>query len=106
MTTATILNTSILTQFGTFTYSQLTLEEARARVAAGFQSAIGHQSTADVISTLLNVEMKMNRQQYSQGVGDVALVFKLKGRPPEGVILSASEIADIGYEWGLLTRTA
>lgn len=102
----TILNTSILTTFGSFSYQPLSLDEAKACVADGFESAIGHQSTADVVSTLLGVAVPMNRQQYSQCVGDNALVFKLKGRPPEGVILSTAEIEAIGYEWGLLTRTA
>lgn len=102
----TILNTSIITSFGNFSYAPLTLEEAIEKVEDGFVSAIGHESTAVIISTLLNIECKMNRIQYSQEAGDEALVFKLKGRPPEGTILSLQEIEEIGYEWGLLTRTA
>jgi len=34
------------------------------------------------------------------------LVFKLKGRVPEGKVLSREELEAIGYEFGLLTRTA
>ena len=93
----TILNTSILTA---------TLDEAKALVANGFESAIGHQSTADVISTLLGVACPMNRIMYQQGQGDVALVFKLNGRPEEGKILSVEDIEEIGYSWGVLERTA
>lgn len=102
----TILNTSILTNYGSYNYEPLTLEQARELVQEGFDSAVGHQSTCDVLSTLLGVKVPMNRVQYAQNVVDVALVFKLNGRPEEGKILSAQEIEQIGYAFGKLTRTA
>ena len=100
----TILNTSILTNFGSFNYESLTLEESKALVSEGFESAVGHQSACDILSSLLGKEVKMNRVQYSQNVGDVALVFKLKGKAEEGKILTVAEIEAIGYEFGKLTR--
>lgn len=100
----TILNTSILTNFGSFNYESLTLEESKTLVSEGFESAVGHQSACDILSSLLGKEVKMNRVQYSQKVGDVALVFKLKGRAEEGKILTVAEIEAIGYEFGKLTR--
>ena len=100
----TILNTSILTNFGSYNYEPLTVEESKKLIKNGFESAVGHQSTCDVINTLLDSDVKMNRVQYSQNVGDVALVFKLKGRPEEGKILTVAEIETIGYEFGKLTR--
>lgn len=100
----TILNTSILTNFGVFNYESLTLEESKALVSEGFESAVGHQSACDILSSLLGKEVKMNRVQYSQKVGDIALVFKLKGRAEEGKILTVAEIEAIGYEFGKLTR--
>jgi len=102
----TLLNTSILTEFGSYNYEPLTLKQARELVQGGYNSAVGHQSTCDVLSTLLGVKVPMNRVQYAQNVGDVALVFKLNGRPEEGKILSAQEIEQIGYLFGKLTRTA
>ena len=100
----TILNTSILTNYGSFSYEKITLDQAKELVKDGFISAIGHQSTAEIISTLLNIECSMNRIQYAQDISDVALVFKLKGRSEEGKILTLEDIEEIGYEWGLLTR--
>ena len=100
----TILNTSILTNFGVFNYESLTLEESKALVSEGFESAVGHQSACDILSSLLGKEVNMNRVQYSQKVGDIALVFKLKGRAEEGKILTVAEIEAIGYEFGKLTR--
>jgi hypothetical protein len=103
----TILNTSILTAYGQFEYIPLTLEKAKELVQSlSFQSAIGHESTAQIISTLLNVSCPVNRINYMQQIGDLALVFKLNGRPAEGKILTQEEIEKMGYSWGLIVRQA
>lgn len=102
-----ILNTSILTAFGAYTYEKSDLEEARSLVRADrYFSVIGHQATAEILTDLLGVEVPMNRIAYEQPVGEVALVFKLKGRPPEGVILDRAGVEAVGYGFGLLTRTS
>lgn len=98
----TILNTSILTAFGSYSYESLTLERAQYFTADGFQSAVGHQSTCDVLTSLLGVQVPLNRIEYTQQKGDIAIVFKLKGRPEEGKILTVEEINAIGYEFGKL----
>ena len=105
MKKVTILNTSILTNFGQFNYSEITVDEAKELIKDGFESAVGHQSTCDVINTLLKSDVKMNRIQYSQEVSDIALVFKLNGRPEEGKILTSEEIQEMGYSFGKLIRT-
>jgi hypothetical protein len=108
----TLLNTSIVTAFGDYRYEPLTLEEARAlvhvfqRAGKTIQSAIGHQSTADLLSALLEFPVVANRIEFKQTLSDAALVFKLKGRPPEGKVLTRAELEEIGYEFGLLTRAA
>ena|SRR5947209_7131709 len=109
-TKLTLLNTSILTSFGTFIYQPLTLEEARTLVrrfrgeGKPIQSAIGHHTTAELLSRLLDHPVAANRVEFEQTVETVALVFKVKGRPPEGKVLSREELEDIGYEFGLLRR--
>lgn len=100
----TILNTSILTNYGEYKYSPITLEEARDMVYDGFISAIGHQSTANIISQLLGIDCAVNRIAYAQEPGETALIFKLNSRAPEGKILTISEIEKIGYSWGKLER--
>lgn len=104
----TILNTSILTDFGSYNYDPLSLEGAKEMIANfySWQSAIGHESTAKIISTLLDIDCPVNRMNYKQKVGDGALIFKLKSRAPEGTILSVEEIENIGYEWGYLVRVS
>lgn len=100
-----ILNTSILTVTGTFELQDITLEQAQALVQYNeILSAVGHQSTADILTTLLGTTIPMNRILFEQQEGQKALVFKLLGRPEEGKILTAKEIEQIGYKFQLLTR--
>ena len=100
-----ILNTSILTVTGTFELKDITLQEAQQLVKDNeILSAVGHQSTADILTTLLDTEIPMNRIQFAQETGQKALVFKLNGRPEEGKILTAEEIHQIGFKFQLLIR--
>ncbi len=102
----TILNTSILTAYGSYWYEPISVADAKRLLLDGFESAVGHQSTCDIISKLLGISVPMNRVNYTQKIGDMALIFKLKSRPEEGKILTAEEIEAIGYELGVIERTA
>ncbi len=62
----TILNTSILTTYGEYSYQKISVKKAQALVAQGFESAVGHQSTCDVLQSLLGIEVPMNRIVYKQ----------------------------------------
>ena len=110
-TTLTLLNTSILTSYGKYSYEPLSLEQARQLLreyrANGrlVQSAIGHQSTADLLAMLLETPVAVNRMDFRQTVEDVALVFKPKQRIGEGRVLTREELETMGYEFGLLCRT-
>lgn len=106
----TLLNTSVLTSYGTFVYQSLTLQDAQELIRKfqaedkPIESAIGHQSTADLLSMLLAFPVEVNRVEFKQTTDDVVLVFKLKGRAIEGKILNQEELENIGYEFGVLTR--
>ncbi|MCX8098627.1 MAG: DUF1874 domain-containing protein, partial [Casimicrobiaceae bacterium] len=84
----------------------ITLEQARALVASEpFESAIGHEATAQILTQLLRIEVPFRRVTYTQAPGQRALVFRLKQRLPEGeVIRSLEQLEAIGFEFGLLTR--
>lgn len=51
-------------------------------------SYVGHETTAQIITNLLETEVIMDRTPYEQKTGEQALVFKLNGRAPEGRILN------------------
>jgi len=100
-----LLNSPILTAPGEYEY-KLISEEAAANLikSFGFESAVGHASTAEIMSTLFGTEIPMNRIQALQKPSQLAIIFRLKTRPAEGKVYSADEIKKLGYEIGLLTR--
>ncbi len=105
MKNITLLNTSILTNYGTFDFKPISLAEAKELLKNHeVVSAIGHSATADILSDLLEIEVKPNRIDYLQEIEEVAIVFKLKSRITEGKILDRAEIEEIGYEFGILRR--
>lgn len=100
-----ILNTSIITTEGIYKLESITLKEAKDLVLVNeIDSAVGHESTAQIITSLLGRYIPMNRQNFQQQAGQSALVFKLDGRPEEGKILTVEEIESIGYKFQLLTK--
>lgn len=100
----TILNTPILPTFGTYKFSPLTIKETKDYLSNGFTSAVGHQSTADVMKEVLGIDIPKNRISWMPKIGDEALVFKLNSRPPEGKILTFAEIESIGFYFGRIVR--
>jgi len=102
-----VLNTSIVTTDGTYSLESITAEEAVTLAAdADLDSAVGHDSTAAILSTILGREVPVCRQLFVQEVGQQALVFKLNGRPEPGRELSRQELEEIGFSFKLLVRTA
>jgi len=64
-----------------------------------FTSAIGHESTAKLLTLLLGIEIPMNRIQVQMGPGDIALHFVLRKRLQEGqVIKDIQELEEIGFD--------
>jgi hypothetical protein len=98
-----LLNAPVLTSFGKFEFEQVDIDTARKLVVEGFQSYIGHQSTCDVLSSLLQLSIPLNREQYYQNPGEQALVFRLKSRLPAGFTIDTVEaIIAQGYDLGIL----
>ena len=93
---------------GLWRVKSCTLERARIIYESGawhgdVTSAIGHASTAQVMSELLGHRVEANRLNVRPSVGDKFLCFKLKQRPPEGVILDRAQLEELGYEWVVMS---
>jgi hypothetical protein len=58
-------------------------------------SAIGHESTARLLSRMLGFEVKPQRVSVTAGEGDVIVAFTLNFRLPEGKVLSDAELENI-----------
>lgn len=101
-----ILNTSILTSPGNYSCFPVPVESARILInSAELESHVGHESTAKLISEILEVDIPCSREELKQKVGQMALVFKLKKRAPEGTVLDEKQLKEIGYEFWILFRS-
>lgn len=77
----------------------VTPAEATEILSAGFTSAVGHQSTAEVLRELLP-EVKgivANRVTVKVEAGVVFVCFQLLSRPPEGALLNREALEEIGF---------
>jgi hypothetical protein len=101
-----ILNSPILPNYGEYRFEKISVEEAKALLSGGFTSAVGHKGTAEVLSSILGVNIPENRVAISLEKGDIALVFRLLVRLPEGKVLSAEELKGLKFELGKLERIA
>lgn len=66
-------------------------------------SAVGHESTAALMSRMLNRTVEVNRISVKPEPGDILVCFKLKNRAPEGVILTEEQLEELGHEWTIMT---
>lgn len=105
-----LLNAPVITAYGEFRFEPISLNAAREMVkhfidsGKRIESAIGHSATAEILSELLEIEVKPSRIEICQQPGESAIVFRLRSRIGEGRILNRSEIEALGFEFGLLTR--
>jgi hypothetical protein len=98
-------NTTIITNDGTYQCESCSLETVKSIFKeCEVVSAIGHESTSNVVSAIVGVPVIMNRINVSMAVDDVMVAFKLNQRVPEGVILTADEIEKIGYSFKIIER--
>jgi hypothetical protein len=75
----------------------VSLEQAREILEDGFESAIGHTETANVVGGMLGMSVPTNRVTVQLGFGDEALVAQYIGqRLPEGAT-SLPEGAEIRF---------
>lgn len=79
---------------------KITEEEAKQWLKNNeFISAIGHESTAKIISQRLGIDIKPNRIMVKMKEGDMAIVFQLLQRLPEGKVLTEEEIKQLPSAW-------
>jgi len=79
-------------------YRAISVDEARELLKKReFISAVGHESTAALLSELLNVKIPYNRISVYLEPGDEAICFALRARPPEGKVLTVEELRQLGF---------
>ena len=94
-----ILNAAVIPNYGQYRFSgPLSVIEARALLEDGFESAIGHDASAAILSQVLEREIPVKRQAIAMQPGDRALVFRLVDRLPEGAVLDVEQLRALRYE--------
>ena len=78
---------------------KVSTEDVKKLLNGDFVSAIGHESTAQVVSKLLQTEVPQNRIQLKLEKGDTLVVFQLLKRLEEGKVLSEEELKSLPYTW-------
>ena len=101
-----IMNSPVLPTYGEYRFSRISVEEAKSLLSGDFTSAVGHKATAEVLTSILGVNIPENRVAISLEKGDIAVIFRLGVRLPEGKILSAEELKGLKFELGKLERLA
>ncbi|RMD65143.1 MAG: DUF1874 domain-containing protein [Planctomycetota bacterium] len=65
---------------------KVTVQEVRSLLSNGFESVVGHQSTADLFTSMLDIDVNMNRVSVSLDTDTLLIVGQYSGpRLPEGV---------------------
>jgi len=82
---------------------RINVETARTILSQGFVSVVGHESTAQLLSKLMGIDVKPNRTTIFLEPGDVAVHFVLKKRLPEGVVLGELNLSKLEY-WLVLSK--
>lgn len=107
MTAVYVLNSPVLTNYGSWTFDgPISVEQGKLLLRSGFVSAIGHEGAADFLSAVLGLPIPINRIRIDMQPGDCALVIRILDRMPEGKVLTREDMNRIPYELGILTRRA
>jgi hypothetical protein len=74
------------------------IDEVRQLLSVSeFVSAIGHESTAQLLSTVLGIPIPFNRISVKAIPGDTLIHFALQTRLPEGRVLSEEELRQLDF---------
>lgn len=90
----------------TVNFSELSLEEAKALLAVGFESAVGHQATAQILTERLGLLVEAKRVNVTLRPGDSAVLAQVRlPRLEEGQVLTVEQVAVAPVSF-LLVRVA
>ena len=95
-----LMNTTMMpNNSGTYVTKPIATETAKSLMdEREWVSAIGHESSAQAMSAVLGTPVQHNRLTIALEGGDSMLCLKLRGRPPEGAILTKEQMDEIGYD--------
>lgn len=85
------------------TVMDVSKEQVVTMIKHGFTSVVGHEQAAQEYSTILGVNVPMNRTNFKLGANDVLVVGQFTGgRLPEGVTFTPEQELEIKYKWRII----
>ena len=91
------------TETATIAIQAISLDSVRELLASReFINAVGHQSTAELLSQLLDMPIEMNRIEIKLERGDELIVFQLMVRLPEGKVYTKEELESLPFKFYLV----
>jgi hypothetical protein len=81
---------------------EVTTDEVKKLLSSSeglFESAVGHEDTARLLTKLLGVEVRAERKQVTLTPNAILVVFQLLSRLPEGRVLTEEELSKIPYKF-------
>lgn len=96
-----LFNTNIIPCECVCKVEKISLEDAKKiyKSYENIESAIGHETNAEVFSILMDSEIKINRIQANPKPFDLVLSLKLNSRINEGEILTKEKMEEIGFSF-------
>ena len=94
-----LFNTNIIPSPAVVRVTTITREYAKKVISESDEiiSAIGHEATAQCLSEILNINVKVNRINAQPTHLDRVVSLKLNGRVEEGKVLTMSDMEQMGY---------
>jgi hypothetical protein len=80
---------------------KVSLEEVKKMLTTNqFESAIGHEATANFLTSVLGIPVKAERKQVTFQPDTLYVVFQIvAGRLPEGRVLTEEELRAVNYRF-------
>jgi PIN domain nuclease of toxin-antitoxin system len=81
---------------------EIDISEVKEMLNNQWVSAVGHESTAKVMSQIVGIDIPYNRIQVKLEKNDKIIVFQLLTRLEEGKVLSDEELKALPHKWILV----
>lgn len=102
-----LLSSTIITSTGMYKVEDISRKEARELFRlyqSSYQSFIGHEATAHLLSEILRHPIKVNRKRFYHNKYQKALCFRLHQRLNEQDVVGYSRLRQMNYSFYLMTK--